>query len=174
MSRGSTLQIHYKTVFPSIIFSRRALFHFEQNSQGETHSSGIPPGTTHLMSLSLPRRPAVSMISNRNPLFKWQRWRTLDLCDIESWSDGVHSFDDAGFGRNASIFHGETKVKVALYPPRQKANSYQWVVFALENRSPIGEVWVGHTPMWSNIELIFARELIPTGNWAKNLAQYGI
>ena len=108
------------------------------------------------------------------PFFILKRWRALNLCDIESWSDGVHSFDDAGFGRNASIFHGETKVKVALYPPRQKANSYQWVVFALENRSPIGEVWVGHTPMWSNIELIFARELIPTGNWAKNLAQYGI
>ena len=56
------------------------------------------------MALTLTRRPAVSRIIKR----------TLDLCDIESWSDGFHSFNDAGFGGNAAIFQGKAKVKVAL------------------------------------------------------------
>ena len=43
-----------------------------------------------------------------------KRRRTLDLNDIEFWSHGVKSFDDAGFGRNAAIIHRETKVKVTL------------------------------------------------------------
>ncbi len=40
--------------------------------------------------------------------------RTLDLNDIEFWSHGFKSFDDAGFGGNAAILHRETKVKVTL------------------------------------------------------------
>ena len=40
--------------------------------------------------------------------------RTLELNDIEFWSHGFKSFDDAGFGGNAAILHRETKVKVTL------------------------------------------------------------